>query len=57
VDAAAVQAVHEARFEAAFTTVEAPLTGAEAPLLLGRLCVDDIGLGDFPCVIDHLLGA
>jgi peptidoglycan/xylan/chitin deacetylase (PgdA/CDA1 family) len=57
VDAAAVRAVHEAGFEAAFTTVEGTLTGAEAPLLLGRLCVDGVGLTDFPYVIDHFLGA
>jgi peptidoglycan/xylan/chitin deacetylase (PgdA/CDA1 family) len=57
VDAAAVRAVHEAGFEAAFTTVEGTVTGAEAPLLLGRLCVDGVGLSDFPYVIDHFLGS
>jgi peptidoglycan/xylan/chitin deacetylase (PgdA/CDA1 family) len=57
VDGAAVRAVHEAGFEAAFTTMEGTLTGAEAPLMLGRLCVDGVGLTDFPYVIDHFLGA
>jgi peptidoglycan/xylan/chitin deacetylase (PgdA/CDA1 family) len=57
VDAAAVRAVHEGGFEAAFTTAQGSLTGAEAPLLLGRLAAEGLGADDFPHVIDHLLGA
>jgi hypothetical protein len=47
VDAAAVRAVRAAGFAAAFTTGEASLTGAEEPLALDRVRVDERTLDDF----------
>jgi hypothetical protein len=49
------RAVRDAGFEAAFTTDAATLTGRENPMVLGRLCVDDLSETEFAWTIDHLL--
>jgi peptidoglycan/xylan/chitin deacetylase (PgdA/CDA1 family) len=56
VDAAAVEAVREAGFEAAFTTREGAVADGGDPFTLERVCVDDLALDDFRCVVDHFLG-
>jgi peptidoglycan/xylan/chitin deacetylase (PgdA/CDA1 family) len=57
VDSAAVRAVHQANFEAAFTTTESAITGDEAPLLLGRYCVADLESVEFSQKIDDILSS
>ncbi len=54
-DTAAVAAVGAAGFEAAFTTREGTLTGREDPLLLDRVCIDDLAIDDFRWVVDTFL--
>ena len=50
------EAVRQAGFEAAFTTSERALTGKEAPMALGRVCVDEMSIEEFRWAIDHHLG-
>jgi peptidoglycan/xylan/chitin deacetylase (PgdA/CDA1 family) len=55
IDASAVEAVRAAGFKAAFTTHEGALAGREDPLLLDRVCIDDMALDDFRWVVDAFL--
>ncbi len=55
IDDAAVEAVRAAGFEAAFTTRVGALTATSDPLLLARVCIDEMPFDDFCGVLDHFL--
>jgi hypothetical protein len=47
--------VRAAGFEAAFTTSAGALRGADDPLALARVCIDEMPFDDFRGVLDHFL--
>ncbi len=55
ISAAAIDAVRQAGFAAAFTGTATALAGNEDPMLLGRVCADDLTLDEFRWLIDHYL--
>ncbi len=55
VSARVKKATREAGFEAGFTTTPRAVAGGEDPLALGRVCVEDMTLGEFRWMIDRFL--